>query len=221
MDNNNINPQVNPEAESPVIEMPGEIPQINTIDPINPIETPVVSEAFVEPPAAVVEPAGNIEQQTFNFGAPQAAYAPAVETRTANGDGLAVAGFVTGLSSLVLGVFSSMGLICVAAGIVGIVLCAIAKKKGVSDGFSKAGMTLSIIGLILSLIFTISCMACRSVMMDNVTEYFDGTEFAEIIESGDTEALTEFFEQFMLENGFEVPEDGFTYVANYSYDFEA
>jgi len=67
-----------------------------------------------------------------------------------------VLGIVSVVFSLILGGAGWVGPII---GIVGIVLGAVAKKKG-QGGIATAGLVLSIIGTAISLIITIACIAC-------------------------------------------------------------
>lgn len=227
MDNNNnsFNPEVIPE---PAIELTGSIPEINTIGPINSLDeinmptAPVVTGAFSDTPATVIEPTGDICQQAFNAGykaasVPQTA---AVVPVSRTGENLAVAGFIVGLCSLVMTWSAPMCYLCLIASIVAIVLSAVAKKKGVVDGFQKAGVTLAIIGLIFSIITSVSCAACSSLMTNAMEDYIESNpELSEIIGSGDSEALEEYFGQYLSENGFQMTEDGFEYGFEYGYDY--
>ena len=76
-----------------------------------------------------------------------------------------VAGFVLGILSVVLTVFnfflpelSLPGALIL--GIVGICLSATAKKRGNVSGICRAGLTLSIIGVVLNSVVLVGCVAC-------------------------------------------------------------
>lgn len=71
---------------------------------------------------------------------------------------MGVASLVLGIISLVWSLFAGTW-ISALIGIVGIILGAIARKQAPS-GIATAGLVLSIIGTILSLIFWIACLAC-------------------------------------------------------------
>jgi len=75
---------------------------------------------------------------------------------------MAVAGLVLGILSLVGGSIPGANAFpCWLFGIVGIILSSIARKKQPS-GMATAGLVLSIIGTILSLITFIACVACAT-----------------------------------------------------------
>ena len=71
---------------------------------------------------------------------------------------MGVASLVLGIISLVWSLFAGTW-ISALIGIIGIILGAIARKQAPS-GVATAGLVLSIIGTILSLIFWIACLAC-------------------------------------------------------------
>lgn len=180
------------------------IPEINSIEPINTIEdTPVVPQAFSEAPVNVIEPTGDIYRQAYDAGF-NAASAPAgTVSSVQNVDKLAVSCFVLGLSSLVM-TWSTVGsFISVAAAIAGIILAACAKKKGSVSEFRKPGMTMSIIGLILGLITTVSCSMCAGIASsyedmdpEELSQYlseYTGQEFSE----EDFGEIQEYVDQFM------------------------
>jgi len=73
---------------------------------------------------------------------------------------MAVAGLVLGILSLVGGSIPGANAFpCWLFGIIGIILSAIARKKEPS-GIATAGLILSIIGTVISLITFIACAAC-------------------------------------------------------------
>lgn len=71
---------------------------------------------------------------------------------------MGVASLVLGIIALVWSIFGGTFLSAL-VGIIGIVLGAVAKKQAPS-GVATAGLVLSIIATILSLIFWIACSAC-------------------------------------------------------------
>ena len=76
---------------------------------------------------------------------------------------MGVASLVLGIIALVIGVFFSAGLGWLGAilGIVGIILGALARKKTPEKkGVATEGLVMSLIGLILSVILWIACLAC-------------------------------------------------------------
>ncbi len=73
---------------------------------------------------------------------------------------MGVTSLILGIISTVIGAFFSyIGWLGAIIGIVGIALGAIARKNG-QRGVATAGLTLSIIGTVLGLIFYIACAAC-------------------------------------------------------------
>lgn len=79
---------------------------------------------------------------------------------------MSVAALVLGLIAIVLTlIVPGLGWLGVIVGIVGIILAALAKKKGVGKpGLATAGLVLSIIAVALSLIFWIACAACAGAV---------------------------------------------------------
>ena len=70
------------------------------------------------------------------------------------------ASLVLGIVSVVIAtIFPAVGWIGVITGILGIILGAIAKKKG-QKGVATAGLVLAIIGTALALILYLACAAC-------------------------------------------------------------
>lgn len=73
---------------------------------------------------------------------------------------MGVASLVLGLIALVIAVFFPVwGWLAIILGVVGIILAAIAKKKG-QKGVATAGLVLSIIATALGLVFYLACVAC-------------------------------------------------------------
>jgi len=73
---------------------------------------------------------------------------------------MGVAGLILGILSLIGGSIPGVNIFpCWLLGIVGIILSAIARKKG-EGGVATAGLVLSIIGTILSLITFLACAIC-------------------------------------------------------------
>lgn len=74
---------------------------------------------------------------------------------------MGVASLVLGIIALVIGLFSagSLGWLGAILAIVGIILGALGKKNPEKKGIATAGLVLSIIGLIFSLILYIACAA--------------------------------------------------------------
>ena len=73
---------------------------------------------------------------------------------------MGVASLVLGIASIVVGLFINTW-VGVIAGIVGIILAAVAKKKG-QGGVATAGLVLSIIGVAIVLVAYIACIACAA-----------------------------------------------------------
>ena len=75
---------------------------------------------------------------------------------------MGVASLVLGIIALVWSLFGGTFLSAL-VGIIGIILGAVAKKQAPS-GVATAGLVLSIIGTILSLLFVIACVACAGAL---------------------------------------------------------
>lgn len=82
------------------------------------------------------------------------------------GKGLAIASMVLGIVSLVLCVIF-MYLPALVCGIVGLILGIMAKKKAKSK-MATAGFVCSLIGLIVSAVVWVSCVACASAVSNEV-----------------------------------------------------
>lgn len=73
---------------------------------------------------------------------------------------MGIAALVLGSISILIAIFfPAYGLIGVATGIIGIILGAVAKKKG-EGGIATAGLVLAIIGTALAMLFYLACVAC-------------------------------------------------------------
>lgn len=73
---------------------------------------------------------------------------------------MGVASLVIGIAALVIGLFISMP-IGIIAGVVAIILGAIARKKG-QGGVATAGLVLGIISVALCALVYIACFACAA-----------------------------------------------------------
>ena len=96
--------------------------------------------------------------QQYQYGQPQ--YQPPMPPLPQPGKGLATASLICSIFSLIvfyMGWFSIVGVIL---GIIAIVTASCAKKKGFIGGMATAGLTMGIIGTILSGICFIACLAC-------------------------------------------------------------
>jgi len=84
---------------------------------------------------------------------------------------------VLGIITLVVGSYLWFGL---ATAIIGLILGINGKKKareaGAPTGTATAGIVMSIIGLILSIVFVISCIACLAYL-DSYDYYVNPWEF--------------------------------------------
>ena len=75
---------------------------------------------------------------------------------------MGVCALILGIVSVVIGCFFSyMGWIGIICGVLGIIFAAVAKKNpDTNNGVATAGLVLSIIGTVLSLILFLACAAC-------------------------------------------------------------
>jgi hypothetical protein len=75
---------------------------------------------------------------------------------------MGVASLILGIVATALGLFSagSLGLFGIIIGIIGIILGALGRKDEQGRGLATAGLVVSIIGTILSVIFYIACATC-------------------------------------------------------------
>lgn len=75
---------------------------------------------------------------------------------------MGIASLVLGIIAVIVGLFSAgaLGWLGAILAIIGIILGALAKKNPEKKGIATAGLVLSIIGLILSLLLYIACIAC-------------------------------------------------------------
>ncbi len=81
-----------------------------------------------------------------------------------NGKGLSITALVLGIVATVLAWFYMINILALVAGIVGIILAVMGKKKAVAaaapTGIATAGLVLSIIGTALAGIGFLSCTLC-------------------------------------------------------------
>ncbi len=76
---------------------------------------------------------------------------------------MAVASLVLGIISLLISVFfSAYGWVGSLLGILGIIFGALGRKNAEKKGLATAGLTLSIIAVVLGLLLYIACVACVS-----------------------------------------------------------
>lgn len=75
---------------------------------------------------------------------------------------MGVASLVLGIISLLIGLFSAgaLGWLGAIIGIIGVVLGALGRKNVEKKGLATAGLVLSILGLIFSLLLYLACAAC-------------------------------------------------------------
>ncbi len=76
------------------------------------------------------------------------------------GKGAATGSLVCGIISVVIAWFGWGAIAGIVVGIIGLVLATNAKKAGFDGGMRTAGFVLSLIGLILSAVVFVSCVAC-------------------------------------------------------------
>ena len=77
-----------------------------------------------------------------------------------SGKGLAVAGMVLGIVSIVFWFFGAGALVGLVTGIIGLICSSSAKKAGYIGGMQTAGFVCSLIGLIGSALVFVACVAC-------------------------------------------------------------
>ncbi len=118
-------------------------------------------------------------QQNMNYPAnayPQNGYNQGVTYNTSvpePGRGTAIASLVLGIISLVcifFGTYAFLGSIC---GIVGLILSIVSKNQGFKGGIRTAGFVLNLIGVIITVLVTIACVACFAALMEAGGEYLD------------------------------------------------
>lgn len=80
------------------------------------------------------------------------------------GKGQATASLICSIFSLVVSYMGPFAIVGVILGIIAIVTSACAKKKGFIGGMATAGLTMGIIGTILSSICFITCLACLGII---------------------------------------------------------
>ena len=74
---------------------------------------------------------------------------------------MAITALVLGIVSIVLSFIPAIQIVGAIAGVIGIILAALAKKNNPdAGGLATAGLVLSIIGLVLSLLFFLFCGSC-------------------------------------------------------------
>ena len=94
---------------------------------------------------------------------------------------MAVAGLVLGICAIVFGVIfgwtvvgAIVGIIC---GGLGLVFSIISKKNGEVSGKTTAGLICSVIGLALSVIILISCVACAACFTKDVNDAIESGNY--------------------------------------------
>lgn len=76
---------------------------------------------------------------------------------------MAVASLVLGILSVVIGLFGSgFNWVGIIIGVIGLILAVLGKKDPKNAGMANAGLVLSIIGLVLSLILYVACVVAVS-----------------------------------------------------------
>ncbi|MCD8331939.1 MAG: hypothetical protein LUB63_05350 [Oscillospiraceae bacterium] len=80
------------------------------------------------------------------------------------GKGAATGSLVCGIISVVIAWFGWGAIAGIVVGIIGLVMATNAKKAGFDSGMRTAGFVLSLIGLILSAVVFVSCVACTSAV---------------------------------------------------------
>lgn len=127
--------------------------------PASPYAAPLTSGNPYAPQQTASQPYGaapyGAPQQAYGYGAPQQ---PGKEP----GKGKAIASLVLGIVACVGCVFGWLSLIAIACGIVGIIMSIMSKNAGYNGGMRTAGLVCSIIGLALSGIGFLACVACAS-----------------------------------------------------------
>ena len=73
---------------------------------------------------------------------------------------MAIASLVLGIVSVIFVFFGALSWIGIPLGIVGMVLGALARKKGENKGMATAGLVCSIVAVGACVIATIACAAC-------------------------------------------------------------
>ena len=93
---------------------------------------------------------------------------------------MAVAALVLGIFSIILSFFSFIGWLGIILGILSVVLGAIARKNG-QGSLATAGLVVGIIGLSMSTIFYLACVACvsgaESAINDAINDAFNSLNY--------------------------------------------
>lgn len=97
------------------------------------------------------------------------------------GSGLATASMICGIFSLVFFCTGPFAIVGIILGIIAVITAACAKKKGFVGGMATAGLTTGIIGMILSALVFISCIACLSTF-SSASKKAIAEEWPDIIE---------------------------------------
>lgn len=105
---------------------------------------------------------------------------PSAPQPSGAGQGMAVAALICGIFSVLFGIFGGLIIwwlpyVGMLFAVVGIVLAAVAKKQGCSDGIEIGGLAVSIIGFIISLFFGVSCTACHCVCKSTENSVISGS----------------------------------------------
>ncbi len=180
-------PKLDPAEEFPMPEMPAEVPAAEI-----PAAEPPKAEIPAQPPRVEVP-------QPIQYNPPTAFYAPepVVETGTA-GKGLAIGSLILGIASIFFSFSVVLSFLCVIGAIIGIVMARSSKKKGYTGGMATGGLVTSIIGLVLSLIFTVSCIACTGCFACLASD----PDFQDYMNSGEFEQdMYDYMDEYMVEYG--------------------
>lgn len=176
-------PEAQPVQQVPVVQEYPEnsgTPQYTSYVPANSAESPApeVYTAPVTPaPVAATPVYGTPQQPVTQQPAvrPVPVYVPGTAAAsTTAGHGKAVASLVLGLFALLFSPCCCFGFI---PGIIGICMGASARSDGNREGLSTAGIVLSIISLILSVVLTLSCGAIMNSAGETMQSMPEFNEF--------------------------------------------